>query len=60
MISCTVCKNNGYCPFWKSEKVNARLEHENVVPINYFTEAVALMNAGEDIAINCEKFQKVT
>ena len=60
MISCTECKNNNYCPLWKSEKVSIRNMREYEVPINYCLEMVRLINNGEDFAKNCEKFQKMT
>ena len=59
MTNCTECKNNGYCPFWKSEKVNMRIMREREVPINFCLEMVRLLNIGEDFAQNCEKFQKM-
>ena len=59
MISCTNCKNNGYCIFWKSEKVNVRIMREREAPINYCLEMVRLIDIGEDLAKNCEKFQKM-
>lgn len=58
MINCTECKNAGYCPFWKGEKVNVRVMRECEVPINYCLEMARLITIGEDIAVNCEKFQK--
>ena len=60
MISCTECKNNGYCPLWKSEKINVRIMREREEPINYCLEMVRLLNIGEDFAKNCEKFKKMT
>ena len=58
MISCTECKNNGYCPFWKSEKVDMREIFEYRGSINYCLQMATIINHGEDIAENCEKFQK--
>ena len=56
--SCTECKNAGCCPFWKGERINARNECERECPINYCTLMAVMINRGEDIAVNCEKFQK--
>ena len=59
MLCCTECKNSGYCPLWKSEKVNVRIMREREAPINYCLEMVRLIDIGEDLAKNCEKFQNM-
>ncbi len=59
MTNCTECKNNGYCPLWKSEKIDARTCCERECPINYCYQMVITINAGEVLAENCEKFQKM-
>lgn len=60
MISCTACKNSGYCIFWKSEKVDMREIFEYRGSINYCLQMATTINQGENIAQNCEKFQKIT
>ena len=60
MICCTECKNSGYCPLWKSEKIDIRTHCENVCPINLCAQMVQVIYKGEDLAQNCEKFQKIT
>ena len=59
MISCTECKNNGYCPLWKDEKINMRAGFECSGSVNYCLQMATVINRGEDIAENCEKFQKM-
>ncbi len=58
MISCTECKNSGYCPLWKSEKVNIRNLCEQNQPLNYILQMANTINCGEYLAPGCEKFQK--
>ena len=60
MISCTECKNSGYCPFWKSEKIDIRNYIEHEVPLNLCLQMVKLINLGEYLAENCKKLQKIT
>ncbi len=59
MINCTECKNNGYCPLWKSEKIDVRIRAERGYPINYCLQMVVTISKGEYIAKHCEKFQKM-
>ncbi len=58
MISCTVCKNNGCCPLWKSEKIDIRLRCERGSSFDTNWQMVAIINHGEDLAENCKNFQK--
>ncbi len=58
MISCTECKNSGYCPFWKGEKANLRVEASQEYPINQCLQMGVLVHKGIDIATICKKFQK--
>ena len=58
MTSCTKCKNAGCCPLWKSEKIDMRADFECRGSINYCLQMATLINRGEDLAVNCEKFQK--
>ncbi len=55
MICCTVCKNNGYCPLWKSEKVTARGNWG----AGYRLKLGVITHKGMDLAMNCKKFQKM-
>ena len=59
MISCTECNNNGYCIFWKAEKIDMRAVFECRGSINYCQQLATIVNHGEYIAKHCEKFQKM-
>ncbi len=58
MTSCTECRNNGYCPLWKSEKIDLRASFECSGSVNYCKQMATMINVGEILAINCKKFQK--
>lgn len=55
MISCTVCKNSGYCPCWKDLKIDARKLCCGVGPVKVL---VTQLDIGLHRAKNCKKFQK--
>ena len=58
MRNCLQCKNNSYCIFWKTIKVDIRLHIENTEPINLIAEAIEKLSAGEITATGCKKFQE--
>ncbi len=58
MISCMICKNNGYCPLWKSRKVEVRTYCESFIDPTLYT--VKTFRHGGYIAGDCKKFQKMT
>ena len=60
MTSCTECKNNGYCPLWKSEKVDLQIVCNVGWHIAHCTQLALQINRGKVLAKNCEKFQKFT
>ena len=42
MMSCTECNNNGYCIFWKAEKIYAQIGIDKVKHIGYIIAGVWL------------------
>lgn len=55
MISCTSCKNNGYCSRWKSLKIDAR---ELCCNVGLVKVLAAKLDIGLHRAKNCKKFQE--
>lgn len=59
MTCCTECRNNGYCPLWKGEKVNIRNLCDQVNPLDFILQMANMINCGEYLAPSCKKFKKI-